>query len=332
MSAINKAHLRLAAAIHSEHIAHRQIEAFIELPVSSWDCCARLVRQSRRAQLRGWNLARATLLTELRRTLPSVQHELATIYQRLPNPIATQHYPPIRDVHRDIVTLEEEFEELNYEMAARWLSVTTESIELEGVYLGPFEIQLRWGSTHLPPNYRVIAKDPHPAQSRDNVTHPHVMDELLCEGEGRQAIRQAMQQGRLFDFFTLIASVLRSYNAESPYVELALWQGSVCADCGAVVDEEESYSCQKCGMTVCGNCESLCGGCEESYCSDCITSCARCESSFCHRCLKPCDNCQERVCADCLDEHERCPNCHEDESNEADDIGDESAAAECVAV
>ena len=159
---------------------------------------------------------------------------------------------------------------------------------LEGVYLGPFEIQLQWArvTNGGEPAYRVIAKDPHPAESRENVTHPHVMDEILCEGDGKHGIRRALSEGRLLDFFTLVAGVLRTYNPESPFVELALWSGSSCSDCGALVDEDYSYSCHKCGDTICGECETVCGGCDDSCCSGCIGSCAACEESFCRRCLK----------------------------------------------
>jgi hypothetical protein len=88
---------------------------------------------------------------------------------------------------------------------------------------------------------RVIAKDPPPCESRENVTHPHVMDETLCEGHGRHAIRQAIAQGRLLDFFTLVANGLRTYNEESPFVALELWYGAACSDCGAVVDDEDRF-------------------------------------------------------------------------------------------
>ena len=36
--------------------------------------------------------------------------------------------------------------------------------------------------------YRVIALDPHPATKSESITHPHVQDERLCEGEGHAAI------------------------------------------------------------------------------------------------------------------------------------------------
>ncbi len=38
------------------------------------------------------------------------------------------------------MSLHEEFEQVESNLRERWLSVTTDTIELEGVYLGPFEI------------------------------------------------------------------------------------------------------------------------------------------------------------------------------------------------
>ena len=274
------------------------------------------------------------MTTDLRHAIPPVQYELAAIVQRLSSLHVLERFATANDIYQDLLALGEEFEELDVDVRARRLSVTTEPIVLDGVYLGPFEIRLQWArqSSSGAPTYRVLAKDPHPAESRENVTHPHVMDEVLCEGEGRHAIRQALAQGRLLDFFTLIVGVLRTYNPESPFVELALWSGSTCSDCGAVVDEDESYSCRTCGETVCGECEAACCGCEDSCCSECITACAACEDNYCRRCLKPCDPCQERVCAGCLDEHERCPNCHEEESSDDEGTNDASPAPLSAAV
>ena len=100
------------------------------------------------------------------------------------------------------------------------------------------------------------------------------MDEHLCEGDGRAAIRQALAQGRLLDFFMLVAGGLRTYNAESPFVALEIWGGATCSDCGAVVDEDERLACQRCEETICSGCEVVCSGCDGSWCSQCVTSCA----------------------------------------------------------
>src|SRR5690606_20967014 len=103
------------------------------------------------------------------------------------------------------------------------LSVTTEPITLEGVYLGPFRIELDVDDLAAGEcaDYRVIALEPNPAASNCDVTHPHIQDEQLCEGEGRPLIRRALGEGRILDFFEFVASVLRAYNPESPYVSLS---------------------------------------------------------------------------------------------------------------
>lgn len=334
MRSINKSLLRLAVAIHSQLAAPHLTKPLIELPVGSWDRCSQLGRQIRRAQLRGWHLAASELLKDFGYKILSFEDELAVVRERLPRPTGTPSIATIRDIYQDLLALSQEFEELNFDCRAHRLAVVTEPIVLEGVYLGPFEVQLRWArhSSRNGSAYRVIAKDPHPAESRENVTHPHVMDEVLCEGDGRHAVQQALAQGRLLDFFTLIAGILRTYNSESPFVELALWRGCSCSDCGTLVDEDYSYSCHKCGSTICGECEVACCGCDESCCSDCIGSCAACEDNYCRRCLKPCDGCHRIVCSGCLDEHERCTNCHEEESSEDERTGDGFAAPADVAV
>jgi len=318
MPTINKPLLRLAAAISAVLASRRGQEPLIDLPAGYWQRSVELVRQIRRAQLRGWHLAAGELRTDLRYTVTSVQSELAALVARLPISTMPERVATANDIYRDLVALSNEFEAVDYDRRGRWLSVSTEPIQLAGIYLGPFEIRLDWGRPLSAdgPNYRVIAQEPHPAESRDNVTHPHVLDEVLCEGHGRQAIRQALAQGRLLDFFTLVAGVLRNYNPESPFVELALWYGQGCSDCGAVVSDDERYVCEPCGETICEGCETMCSGCEISCCSGCTTACAACEDIYCRGCLRRCDGCSGSVCSGCLDDHERCPTCHEEQSTE----------------
>ena len=187
MPTINKALMRVAAAIHTQLAGRRASESLIEMPVRPWDRCTELVRQIRRAQLRGWKLAAISLGKDLECSLPSVLIEVTALQQRITCRTGQQTFMTASDVYRDLVTLSEEFEELDFDSKACRLSVTTEPIVLEGVFLGPFEIQLQWArvSNGGELAYRVIAKDPHPAESRENVTHPHVMDEILCEGDGK---------------------------------------------------------------------------------------------------------------------------------------------------
>ncbi len=317
---------RLAAAIHPALNPESGREPLIDLPHGHWQRCVDLVRKVRRARLRGWHLAANQLLNDLGYAIPSIQIELSTIAERVPRRTAVDRGATMHDIYQDLVALRQEFEQLDYDYRERQLSVVTEPIVLAGVYLGPFEIRLKWAqpTRNDVPAYRVFAQDPHPAEGRENVTHPHVMDEILCEGDGRHAVRQALKQGRLLDFFTLVAGILRTYNPESPFVELALWHGGSCSDCGAGVNEDHSYSCQKCGDTVCSECERLCCGCDDGCCSNCIGSCAACEDNYCRRCLQRCHDCSGSFCSGCLDDNERCPDCYEKESRE--DEGNDGGA------
>jgi hypothetical protein len=189
---------------------------------------------------------------------------------------------------------------------------------LDGVYLGPFEIHLDWSNLQdgHPNNYRVIAMDAHPAAANDNVTHPHVQDEAVCEGEGRQTIRSAIEQGRLLDFFVIVANLLRTYNSGSPYVSLADWHGAACADCGATVSGDERWTCDKCQTTTCGECYQNCSDCDGIHCDECTTSCEGCDERRCRSCISVCSACHDEYCQGCLDDNERCSDCH-DKENEA---------------
>src|SRR3954464_13735040 len=172
MVTINKSLMRLAVAIHAQLAGRRANEPLIELPVHAWGRCTELVRQIRRAQLRGWNLAAGVLSKDLGYSVSAVQSELTSLHQRLTCRPEAVRLATASDIYGDLVALGMEFEELDFNLKARRLSITTEPIVLEGVYLGPFKIQLQWArvGNGSEPAYRVIAKDPHPAESRENVT------------------------------------------------------------------------------------------------------------------------------------------------------------------
>ena len=87
---------------------------------------------------------------------------------------------------------------------------------------------------------------PIPLRSNEDVTHPHVSDEAVCEGDGRVPIRKALEQGRLLDFFVIVRNLLQTYNSGSPFVSLDDWEGIRCADCGASAGEDERWTCVKC--------------------------------------------------------------------------------------
>lgn len=309
---------RLAETLQQAIAGPIASESAIELPDYHWRRSAELLPQIRRAHRHGWHLAAAQLEIELASLIPCVEQPLSALRQRLSQRSTQQHMFTVSTVYEDLRALEDEYGAIEFDLNERWLSVATLPVTLEGVYLGPFEIRLSWARDWRldTPAYRVIALKPHPPECRASVTHPHVSDEALCEGEGRYAIRQALAQARLFDFFTLVTRVLHTYNSESPYVELALWRGATCCDCGALVEEDDSSSCEKCGATVCRECDRLCPDCDESFCYDCISTCPICNASVCEGCLTACETCRTRVCTNCLAENEECTKCQESHETE----------------
>ena len=133
----------------------------------------------------------------------------------------------------------------------------------------------------------MIAIDANPAGANDSVTHPHVQDEELCEGDGQQSIRKALEQGRLLDFFVIVANLLRTYNSGSPYISLSEWHGVECADCGYSVSADDRWICEKCETTLCEECNYNCFGCDRIYCNECVTRCENCEEYSCRGMPEP---------------------------------------------
>jgi hypothetical protein len=241
--------------------------------------------------------------------------------------------PSLRDIYEELRQTHTEFGELDYDPQENTLSVFTNPIELEGVFLGDFEIclqipQLTEMSTgkHL----KIIAMNPNPAAVNDEITHPHVSEEYLCAGDASVPMQAALVNGRISDFFLLIRSVLESYNPDSPYVPLSEWDGNPCYDCGYTVCEDDSYYCESCENSfcnecmggcyscdtyLCNGCLSSCQACEERFCEKCLTICPECEKSYCGSCLTICSQCNELVCESCIDEN-LCPSCKEEMENQ----------------
>jgi hypothetical protein len=304
---------RVALDIYEQLRQPETLFVDIPLPEAAWQQCRQLSRRVRRAQERGWHLAAERCRRDVRTTVQRLKNELERLEPAL-NPLTDlAPQPSPHELARDLFALHDEFDDVTIDGKQKTVSVTTESIVLEDWFFGPFEIRLDWSDLRYghPRNYRVIAVDPQPAASNPGVTHPHVQDESVCEGDGRQPIRAALQQGRLFDFFTLVANVLRTYNAGSPYVSLEDWDGNPCHDCGMMIDPDEWCSCCRCSVTLCCECYVRCLDCQDDYCLECLQRCACCDEYYCNYCLRACPDCRDDVCSDCLINNERCETCHE---------------------
>ena len=271
----------------------------------------RLGRMQSLASSRGLQFAathvRQQLVNKLRSIRESIDQSLATMVCSAEQKFSAS----MRDIMHDLSALETEFDDVQFVRRRQSLSVTTPPIELEGVSLGRFQIVLELPNLSRSHPYRVIAKDPQPATSCDSTTHPHVQSETLCEGEGQQAIKQALADGRIYDFFQIIHQILQTYNRHSAYIAIGDWFGVECSDCGSSVSEDDSVACTRCGDRTCDQCCCSCEGCDETFCDGCTSSCEGCHANYCNGCISSCDRCEKPFCEDCLTENQ-CDDCLEE--------------------
>ena len=213
-----------------------------------------------------------------------------------------------------------EFQTLEWDDEHLW--VTTEPISLEGVQLGPFEIRLRLDRVGTPAGshvFEIVALDPNPASSSEDVTHPHVSESCLCPGDAAAPIQLALEQARLTDFFQLVRSVLTTYNPHSAYVKLEEWDGMQCYECDACVSSDYACYCEGCEHDYCGDCSSSCGRCDAGLCCGCLDQCRGCGNRFCGSCLVACTRCRaQEFCESCLEEG-LCESCSDAQSKEQSD-------------
>jgi hypothetical protein len=269
--------------------------------------------------LRGWLAAARITVRNIKAALLDMPHHVSNAQRAIETNAC--RIPTLREIVEEIRQLEDEFAEVDYSLKNRTLSVVTEPIELDGVYLGPFEVRLhidRIASENPQNSFDVVALDPHPASSNSAVSHPHVSDERMCCGDASLPIKSAVEGGRLSDLFCLVRSVLETYNPGSPYVSLENWYGRPCHDCGYVVAENETLRCSSCEDDFCDECGSSCGGCGETTCGGCLIECPACEDRYCAGCITTCPHCGETICSPCLEDMQ-CPCIEERELENEDD-------------
>jgi hypothetical protein len=257
---------------------------------------------------RNWNAAAEQITDRLEQSLRDVPYHAGEVQRMLE--ASKPKLPAIRDIMAELEQAQEEFDNLQHVEDGDLLVVTTESIELEGYYLGEFEIRLQIGSLsefkRHSAIYRIVAIDPHPAACNEAVTHPHVSDEHMCEGDASAAIEAALTNGRVCDFFQLVTAVLTNYNPNSPYVALSDWEGRPCYDCGYTMGGDEIHWCSSCEEDFCDECTSYCRRCDETTCRACLEECSVCGDLVCPSCKTKCPECGRSLCKTCQEE-EQCP-------------------------
>lgn len=275
--------LRITAAL-AQHF-HEQQQ--LTLPERWFQQAQELAARHELVRRRGWmeaghSIRRQLLLrvqwqlTELRR----LQQQL----ERLQQPALTLS---VSEVYRELTALEHEFEQVAIEPQRTRILLTTERIVLKGLDLGPFELVWNWSKLGAAEELQVVALEPCRPNDRSDVTHPHVQDHLLCEGEASVPLEQALRSGRLGDYFAILQQTLKTYNPSSPYVHIEDWFSRRCGSCSDSMDECDESDCHACG---------------EVLCCDCIGCCAECHSSTCRSCLDACPECHRDLCAGCQPE------------------------------
>jgi hypothetical protein len=269
----------------------------------------------RNARGRGWHAAAIQLDNRIVDDLHRLQYATTEAQNQVRRPTVLPQ-PKLRDLYEELTQLQQEFVKVTIDPKHHLLAVVTDSIELEGVYLGEFRLELHLDRLRERADvsaFEVVALDPNPPDSSQDVTHPHVRDNQLCAGEATGPIAQALKDGRFCDAFLAVSSVLHEYNPHSPYVNLENWQGVACADCGSLTNEDERYYCEECDRDYCEDCYSTCDICESSFCRGCLEEDKQSGKYCCRSCRQNCQRCGRIVDADSFDEATNlCPECLEE--------------------
>jgi hypothetical protein len=324
--------LRAAESIRAHLSRLSSSSTAVSFPEEYWSECLTLTRQLHLAEERGWTNCQTCLSNRLESCVLGCLERLQRLAHELSTMIAKPSLPlTLRTIFNELCALPSEFDGFSIDSAGATVSVTTGRVVLEDIALGPFEIRLHWQRIGEGRCYEVIAIEPNPARESQDVTHPHVRDEHLCEGDGQEAIRRALVAGRLSDFFQIVAQILNTYNGGSAYVSLSDWEGIACSDCGRFVSDDDRSSCERCDNDLCIECLEPCAGCEYRYCHSCTDPCQTCDARLCVSCRRTCDGCDRVCCANCLSENDLCGECQEQENNEDSIDQTEQAAIEVAA-
>ena len=228
--------------------------------------------------------------------------------------------PTIKFLIDELSDLQKDFS--NLKLVDNKLSISTKNIVLEGIYFGPFNISLDIRSMSGANNHsyhwwpEIKALDPqYPGDYSDSqYTHPHVGNSI-CLGDGEDLIYNAAHQGRIFDYFQLINTVLNTYGSD-PYEQIESWEGVRCNDCADYFAQDDGVYCNKCSSYSCEYCIKNCNKCQESKCAlcyemagcdycgtincdSCVEKCSQCNNDICGSCLSKCESCEDKLCSNC---------------------------------
>jgi len=128
----------------------------------------------------GWFSAADRCCSRTSRLLNDVSYSISQIQQFTEGP--QKKTPKLSLLVEELDQVREEFGSIDFDKAENTLSVVTDPIALEDVARGPFRIQLeldKLSELYKDRPYRVIALNPNPPATDEEVTHPHVSGERL---------------------------------------------------------------------------------------------------------------------------------------------------------
>jgi hypothetical protein len=223
-----------------------------------------------------WGTGKDSVVASLEKASTSLYRAAEAIKSRREAMMECDIAPPkYNDILREILALRKIFDHVEYDPKRKVLFVQTKPVILEydgyRVELGRFQINLLAGHlSEFDSPFRIVALDPKPAYGDSNITHPHIRDNVLCEGAGKAAINNAIFQGRVCDFFEIVNQTINTYGARSPYVAISEWTYIQCAQCGSKMYERNAIECETCHAKVCNACLRTCRCCSKSKCSGCV--------------------------------------------------------------
>lgn len=270
---------RAALRISDALVRQNTVDCTLALPAHAWRALEALVRRHDAALDRQWLVAAAALAADFDIRLRWLETDLRAVKVS-----ARSHQPPlVRTIYQELVVLTDEFDDVEIRLAQTTIRVRTDEIVLNGLDLGRFDLLWNWSANE---DHQLTAEavEPNRPVVREDITHPHVLDDVLCEGDAAPVMQRALAEGRLCDYFLIVKQTLETYNKHSAYVSLDEWSSSDCGRCGDSVDPDEMSGCEACGESMCDGCTGTCDTCGRTCCRMCLGRCGECEEEFCPRC------------------------------------------------
>ena len=174
-------------------------------------------------------------------------------------------------------------------LEVRWI---VDNVTLNDVWIGDMDVTMNLDQFKV----RVwnISVD---TEEKGGCQHPHVAsDGHICWNSHDEEAQEYHASGDFLALKDMIENLLRTYNPQSPYINLEDWEngfGESCGDCGERWPSDELSYSERYGELLCPNCRYWCDRCEECvpdhHYNAAMEACDRCveqDSDVCTLCLE----------------------------------------------